>query len=404
MSGTRVLLSEASSLTAREHVTVLGRSGVRVEAMSSDPFALCRWSRWVRRLHRCPPAGSDPLGYLDAVSAVLATGDVDALLPTHEQAWLFALARDRLPAGAPVALAPAAAFERVQSKIAFARLLDELDLPQPRWRLADASDALPYPYFLKSAYSTAGQGVRLVRDGAELRRALRVLRGGGGPLMAQRPAAGRYGQVQALFDHGRTVAAHTSVQAGTGVGGSAAARLSVDHAVARRGIERVGAALRWHGGLTMDYLHEHGEPVFIECNPRTVEPANAVASGVDLPALTIALATGRPMPDGLVVGRAGVRTHGTIALMLGAADEQGSRRAVLRALRDGVSGRGPLAGSREMLTPVRHDPPSLVPLLTVAATLLARPSSTAATSARTVAAYSVTPEAIALLATQRAGT
>ena len=40
----RVLLSEASSLTAREHLTVLRTAGVQVEAMSSDPFALCRWS------------------------------------------------------------------------------------------------------------------------------------------------------------------------------------------------------------------------------------------------------------------------------------------------------------------------------------------------------------------------
>ena len=56
MTRLRVLLSEASSLTAREHLTVLGTAGVRVEAMSSDPFALCRWSRWARRLHRCPNA------------------------------------------------------------------------------------------------------------------------------------------------------------------------------------------------------------------------------------------------------------------------------------------------------------------------------------------------------------
>jgi len=35
----RVLLSEASSLTAREHLTVLGMAGMRMEAMSSDSFA-----------------------------------------------------------------------------------------------------------------------------------------------------------------------------------------------------------------------------------------------------------------------------------------------------------------------------------------------------------------------------
>ena len=74
MTRLRVLLSEASSLTAREHLTVLGMAGVRVEAMGSDRFALCRWSRWARRLHPCPASGTDPAGYLQAVSAVLAEG------------------------------------------------------------------------------------------------------------------------------------------------------------------------------------------------------------------------------------------------------------------------------------------------------------------------------------------
>ena len=85
--------------------------------------------------------------------------------------------------------------------------------------------------------------------------------------------------MQALFDHGRLVAAHTSVQAGQGMGGSAAARLSVDHPRARFWAAAVGEKLAWHGGLTMDYFHQDGEPVFIECNPRTVEPGNAAASG-----------------------------------------------------------------------------------------------------------------------------
>ena len=189
----RVLLSEASSLTAREHLTVLGAAGVRVEAMSSDPFALCRWSRLARRLHRCPASGTDPAGYLRAVSAVLAGGGFDALLPTHEQAWLFAVGRDRLPPAAPVALAPAEAFARVQSKIAFARLLDELGAPQPRWwPVGDDTvpGPIPYPYFLKAAVSTAGRGVRLVRTPAEHARALAGLRASGQELIAQAPAPG----------------------------------------------------------------------------------------------------------------------------------------------------------------------------------------------------------------------
>lgn len=402
--GIRVLLSEASSLTAREHVTVLGRAGVRVEAMSSDPFALCRWSRWLRALHRCPAAASDPEGYLAAVTRVLGSGRFDALLPTHEQAWLFAAARDRLPAAAPVALAPAESFGRVQSKIGFARLLDELGAPQPRWWLADDEETLaglPFPYFLKAPYSTAGQGVRAVRDAGERSRALAQL--GGGPLLAQEPAAGQYGQVQALFQQGRLVAAHTSVQAGTGIGGSAAARLSVDHPRARYWAAAVGEALRWHGGIALDYFHTGGEPVFIECNPRTVEPANAAASGCNLPLLSIALAAGQPLPAVPVTGRPGVRTHGTLALVLGTAEQTGSRRAVLRTLRDAAGGRGTFAGSAEMLTPLAHDPPSLLILLRAAASVLARPAAATRLAGRAIATYSVPEQAVARVSGPAAG-
>ena len=66
----------------------------------------------------------------------------------------------------------------------------------------------------------------------------------------------------------RLVAAHPSVGIGAGAGGSAAARLSVDHPAARDYAARVGAHLRWHGGLTLDYFHIDGQPQFIECNPR----------------------------------------------------------------------------------------------------------------------------------------
>src|SRR6516165_3426062 len=162
----RVLLSEASSLTAREHLTVLGAAGVQVEAMSSDRFALCRWSRWARRLHHCPAPGTDPAGYLQAVSAVLTEGGFDALLPTHEQAWLFPAGRDRLPPGRRRRWPPRKASPGCRARSPFARLPDELGAPQPRWWPA-GDDTLPgqipYPYFLKAVFSTAGQGVRQVR-------------------------------------------------------------------------------------------------------------------------------------------------------------------------------------------------------------------------------------------------
>lgn len=88
----KVLFSEGSSLTAREFLSVLGPSGHRIEIVDQNPTCICRFSRWTKRVHHCPPPGTDPLGYLEVVNDLLADGTFDILLPTHEQAWLFAVA------------------------------------------------------------------------------------------------------------------------------------------------------------------------------------------------------------------------------------------------------------------------------------------------------------------------
>lgn len=396
-AGVRVLLSEGSSLTARETITCLGPAGYDLEVLDADPWCLARFSRWVRKVHRSPAPGSDPIGYLQTVDAVVADRRIDVVLPTHEQAWLFAAARPPR-AGTRTAVADIAAFDRVQSKIEFAKLLEELALPQPEWRLIDSpSDLkdLSYPYWLKTAFSTAGRGVRQVVD--ERSRAMvadELLARSDGPVMAQQPAAGQYGQVQGLFDHGRLVAAHTSVQIGVGIGPSAAARLSVDHPLPRDHIAMLGHRLAWHGGLTLDYLHRDGSPQYIECNPRTVEPANATASGVNIPRLQIQLTQGEEMSAEPLIGREGVRTCGALALVLGAAAYQHSRRAVLGELGSAIMRRGCYRQSAEQLTPVLRDPPSVAPLAFIAAQTLLSPERATRLADRTAARYSISPHAV----------
>jgi len=399
--GVRVLLTEGSSLTSREVVTCLGPAGYQLEALDPDPLCLVRFSRWVRKVHRCPGAGADPIGYLQTLEQVVRRREIDVVLPTHEQAWLLALARGLLAADVRFAVAEAAAFERVQSKVAFAELLDRLDLPQPEWRLvARAEDLadLQFPYWLKTAFSTAGQGVWEVLDGRSRDEALGHALTGRLPVMAQAPATGRYGQVQGLFDKGRLVAVHTSVQRGVGMGGSAAGRLSVDHPLPREHIGLVGETLGWHGGLTLDYLHEDGSPEYLECNPRTVEPGNAAASGVNIPELQVRLTMDGELPVPLRVGRPGVRTHGTIALLLGGAGRGESRRWLLGELRDAVTHRAAYADSAEQLTPVLRDPPSVAPAAFIAARLLSSPGAASSIAGRAVESYSIDPTTLGALA------
>jgi hypothetical protein len=350
-------------------------------------------------VHRCPPAAIDPIGYLKCLGTVVSERQIDAVLPTHEQAWLLAAARPLLPAALPVAVSDLAAFDRVQSKVQFAVLLDELELPQPPWRLIRSERdlaALSFPYWLKAAFSTAGRRVREISDERSRNAALaELLREGCGPVMAQRPARGRYGQVQGLFDRAgwsRCTRACGSAREWAGAPRPASASMTLLRTRASS-----GSARRWDGtgGLTLDCMSEHGERRYIECNPRTVEPANAAASGVNLPELQVRLTLGEELSSPPRVVRARVRTHGPVALLLGAAARRPSRRAVLAEFARALTRRGCYRGSREQLTPIIRDPPSFGPLAFVLARLIGSPARATELASHAIASYSVPPDSVA---------
>src|SRR3974377_587172 len=109
----RVLVSEGSSLAAREIITALGSAGHRGGVCDSNSICLGRFSKFVTHFHRGPSAGSDPLAYLDFVTGIAASGDWDVLFPTHEQAFLFSKERARIPPQIALAVAEFPSFLQV---------------------------------------------------------------------------------------------------------------------------------------------------------------------------------------------------------------------------------------------------------------------------------------------------
>lgn len=173
----RVLMSEGSSLSAREALTALGRAGLHVEVLDANVLCLARFSRFCTKLHRAPSFGKDPAGYLERVIELLTSERFDVLLPAHEQAYLFARFLDHLAPLSHLALPDFATFERLQSKVGFARVLAELDLPSPPTVVARDEQSLRaatrrLPVYLKLAFGTATSGLYLVRSPEELTRAL----------------------------------------------------------------------------------------------------------------------------------------------------------------------------------------------------------------------------------------
>src|SRR5258708_27571929 len=230
----KILLSEGSSLSSREAITALGLAGHLVELLSSNRMCLGRFSRFVSRVHRAPASGADPDGYLARVMEVVKTRKIDALLPVHEQAYLFAAARKRLPPGLGIALADFEAFEQVQSKASFATLLTQLNVPQPATEIVRSAGQFaadrPYPFFVKAAFGTASAGVWRIGD-ARQRDALLVQlearNAFADGLLVQTAVTGALERTQAVFDRGRLVASHIYRQVGEGPGGGAVLKISV---------------------------------------------------------------------------------------------------------------------------------------------------------------------------------
>src|SRR3954465_1286641 len=119
----RVLVSEGNSTSSREAITIMGLSGHLIEVCDPSPYCFARFSRFVRKFHRCPGLRDDPAGFLGFVEQLLASGRYDVLLPTHEQGLLFARVRERLNARVGLALPDFASYRAAHSKAGFSRLL-----------------------------------------------------------------------------------------------------------------------------------------------------------------------------------------------------------------------------------------------------------------------------------------
>ena len=381
----RVLLSEGSSTSAREAVTILGLSGHHVEVCDPGPYCLARFSRFVRRFHRCPPLRDDPAGYLHFIEKLLATESFDVLLPIHEQGFVFARASERLTGRVGLALPSLENYRMVHSKAGFSRLLDRLGLPQPPTRIvqseAELREALRFPCVLKTSVGTASRGVWFVRGAGDFEHALHDLRAPGlgvngefaGEILVQDFIAGPIGKAQAVFCRGKLLGFHGFRQVAAGAGGGEAIKQSDVRADVRTHVSAIGEYLDWHGALSVDYvLADAKTPLLIDCNPRLVEPMSAWLAGTDLVGLLLAVSLGET-PKPLPPGQDGVRTHLAMQALLGCAARGGSRRDLLREAWQLATGGGDYAGSIEELTPLRRDWLSLVPLVMLALALLAKP-------------------------------
>ena len=390
----RILLSEGSGLTSRQVAGQLGSLGHDVEILSSSKICLTRFTRHVKAVHDVPRFGLDPFGWLAAAERIAGERKADLLFPTQEQVTVLSARQKHLRIATIVP--PFASLARVQDKISAFRTLVSIGAPQPQTFVLSSADDLrnvgTFPIFVKRPVSTASSGVRRATNAQELGTAAREFGLGQSELIAQSQASGPLAMVQAVANRGRLTAHHACLRLREGVGGGASLKESIALSGLAEILARLVAALDWHGALSMDVIIADGGPFIIDVNPRLVEPANALAAGVDLVAAMLDVAGSAPTQE-RPSGVPGVLTRQTLLAILGAAEQHGARGAVLSEAFDAICARGDYAGSVEELTPVAGDPVAAIPVVAALVAVLIHPSLWRKFHAGAVGPYAVTPKA-----------
>ena len=226
-------------------------------------YCLARFSRFVRKFHRCPGLRDDPAGFLRFVEKLLAARHFDVLLPTHEQGFLFARVRQRLDGPCR---AGAAGFRELPHRAQQGRLQPaarstglaaagnaDRDIRQANCATRSGFPASSRPRWAPPAAASGSCATTAISNAA-----LQDLGASGAfadEVLVQDLVAGATEKAQAVFCRGELIGFHAYRQIAAGAGGGEAIKQSVQPARAARACSRRSERrLAWHGALSVDYI------------------------------------------------------------------------------------------------------------------------------------------------------
>lgn len=289
----RVLVTGTRAPAALDLARKLSRAGHEVHGADSSAARLCLSSAAVASSHRLPCPRTRRKDHLEAIADLVRRLRIDLIVPTCEEVFLLAAARDRL--GAPLLAPDFALLRELHHKTRFQTLVRAAGLPAVETHAGrdfvnHAAAASGSPWITKPAFSRFGGHLARHADAESARRFLdehrtcewtvqALLEGGarctygiarGGRLLAHCT----YRPVLALRDGASTVFE------------------SVDDTAIRAWCETFIARHRIDGQIAFDFIVRDGVPLAIECNPRATSGAHFFG-----PEIHRALTAAEPVPD-----------------------------------------------------------------------------------------------------------
>ncbi len=267
-----ILITGARAPVALHWARLLHMAGNRVILADSHHFAMARATRFKAAYIRLPPPRNALQAYAEVVERVVKGYSCDLVLPTCEEIFFLAAARDQIGAVIPLAAPPFHLLTRVHDKYSFARMAEGFGADPPKTTLllnADDRDACrttSEDLVFKPVWSRFAERV-LIRPGrSDLDR---ILPSSADPWVAQAFLPGEELCCWALAMDGKVLALQAYRPLYRAGKGASLAFEPVTNQPIDRFVSGFVAANRWTGQISFDFRHDaQGRLSVIECNPR----------------------------------------------------------------------------------------------------------------------------------------
>lgn len=266
-----VALHLARLLTAAEHAVVLA---------DSQAWPLGRATRFKDALLRLPAPRENLPAYGEAVAKACRDHSIDLIVPTCEEVFFLAAARDLLGLPLPLFAPGFSLLKTVHDKYAFTRLATDLGAdPAETLLLTSPENINPfqetsYQWVFKPVWSRFGERVLIRPSPAEL---TTLTPSPADPWIAQKHLPGEELCAYAVA-HSGTLCAIQAYRplwrAGGDIGAGVAVEPINEHIISQF-MEIFAAKTHWHGQVSFDFRRdEAGKLHVLECNPRATTGAH----------------------------------------------------------------------------------------------------------------------------------